>query len=119
MLKRCKDALGERVREVRPSARLTDSPVCLVRAEGELSPALRRMLAANGQQVPAAAPTLEVNVGHPLIRYLEGLPAGDSFDDLAALLCDEAMLLEEGELPHAAEFSQRLNRLLLRLAGAA
>jgi len=118
LLKRCKDSLGDRVREVRPSARLTDSPVCLVRAAGELSPALRRALAANGQQVPAAAPTLELNVAHPLVKYLESLPDGEAFSDLAALLCDEAVLLDEGELPQAADFSQRLNRLLLRMATA-
>ena len=119
LLKRCKDALGERVREVRPSARLTDSPVCLVRAAGDLSPTLRRVLAANGQAVPPAAPVLELNVGHPLVKYLDSLPAGEAFNDLAELLCDEAVLLDEGELPKAADFSQRLNRLLLRMAGTA
>ena len=119
LLKRCKDALGERVREVRPSARLTDSPVCLVRAAGDLSPTLRRVLAANGQAVPPAAPVLELNVGHPLVKYLDSLPEGEAFNDLAELLCDEAVLLDEGELPKAADFSQRLNRLLLRMAGTA
>ena len=119
LLKRCKDALGERVREVRPSVRLTDSPVCLVRSAGDLAPTLRRVLAANGQEVPADAPILELNVGHPLVRYLDSLPAGESFDDLARLLCDQAVLLDDGELTEVADFSQRLNRVLLRLAGTA
>ena len=119
LLKRCKDALGERVREVRPSVRLTDSPVCLVRGAADLPPALRRVLAANGQAPPANAPTLELNVSHPLVRYLDSLPEGEAFNDLATLLCDEAVLLDEGELPQAADFSQRLNRLLLRMAAPA
>jgi molecular chaperone HtpG len=119
LLKRCKDALGERVQEVRPSARLTDSPACIVRGAGDLSPALRRMLAANGQDIPAGAPILELNVGHPLVKYLDSLPEGEAFTDLAALLCDEAVLLDEGALPQVAEFSQRLNRLLLRMTATA
>jgi molecular chaperone HtpG len=117
LLKRCKDALGERVSEVRPSARLTDSPACLVRGETDLSAQLRRMLAANGQEVPAGAPTLELNIEHPLVRYLDSLKDEEQFQELVLLLFDQAMLLEEGQLPQAADFSRRLNHLLVRLAG--
>jgi molecular chaperone HtpG len=116
LLKRCKDALGERVREVRPSARLTESPACLVRGEGDLSAALRRVLEANGQSIPAGTPTLELNTDHALVKYLDGLTDAEQFSELALLLFDEAMLLEEGVLPQAADFSRRLNRLLVRLA---
>jgi molecular chaperone HtpG len=116
LLKRCKDALGERVNEVRPSVRLTDSPACLVRGDAELSAALRRMLEANGQKIPAGAPTLELNTDHPLVKYLDGLQDQEHFAELALVLFDEAMLLEEGVLPQAADFSRRLNRLLARLA---
>jgi len=115
LLKRCKDALGERVREVRPSARLTDSPSCLVRGETDLSAQLRRALAASGQEVPAGVPLLELNVSHPLVKYLDGLQDQDQFQELALLLFDQAVLLEEGQLPQAADFSRRLNRLLERL----
>jgi molecular chaperone HtpG len=115
LLKRCKDALGERVREVRPSARLTDSPSCLVRGEADLSAQLRRALAASGQEVPAGVPLLELNVSHPLVKYLDGLQDADQFQELALLLFDQAVLLEEGQLPQAADFSRRLNRLLERL----
>jgi molecular chaperone HtpG len=116
LLKRCKDALGERVREVRPSARLTESPACLVRGEGDLSAQLRRVLEANGQSIPAGTPTLELNTEHALVKYLDGLKDSEQFNELALLLFDEAMLLEEGVLPQAADFSRRLNRLLVRLA---
>ena len=119
LLKRVKDALGERVREVRPSVRLKDSPSCLVRGETDLSAQLRQALAAGGQSVPAGVPTLELNVEHPLVRYLDGLGDAEQFGELSRLLFDEALLLEEGQLPEAADFSRRLNRLLARLAGVA
>jgi molecular chaperone HtpG len=117
LLKRCKDALGERVREVRPSSRLADSPACLVRDEMEMSESMRRMLQAHGQDAPAAVPTLELNVSHPLVAYLDGLPKGESFDELARLLYDQARLNDSGQLEQPAEFTRRLNGLLLRFAG--
>jgi molecular chaperone HtpG len=117
LLKRCKDALGERVSEVRPSARLTDSPACLVRGDGDLSAQLRRVLEASGQKIPAGKPLLELNVEHPLVKYLDSLADGETFTDLALLLFEQSVLLEEGGLPQAAEFNQRLNRLLTNLAG--
>jgi molecular chaperone HtpG len=115
LLKRIKDALGERVREVRPSARLTDSAACLVRGDTDLSAQLRRVLAASGQEVPAGVPLLELNVSHPLVKYLDGLQDAAQFQELALLLFDQATLLEEGQLPQPAEFNRRLNRLLERL----
>jgi len=114
LLKRVKDALGERVLEVRVSERLRDSPACLVRAEGELSAQMRRVLAAAGQSVPASAPALELNVTHPLVRHLEGL-AEQPFQELALLLYDEASLVEGGQIANPADFSRRLNGLLVRL----
>jgi molecular chaperone HtpG len=118
LLKRCKDALGERVREVRPSARLQDSPACLVRDEAELSESLRRLLQAQGQAPPATAPTLEINVEHPLVRYLDGLGKDARFDELALVLYDQARLNDSGQIEQPAEFSRRLNSLLVRLTGA-
>ena len=117
LLKRCKDALGDRVREVRPSARLQDSPACLVRDESELSESMRRVLMAQGQTPPTAAATLELNVAHPLVRYLDGLARGDTFDELALVLYDQARLNDSGMVDEPAEFSRRLNSLLARLAG--
>src|SRR5207244_5088679 len=73
LLKRIKDALGERISEARLSERLRESPACLVLGEHDLPERMRRILAAAGQKTPQARPLLEVNVGHPLIRYLDGL----------------------------------------------
>jgi molecular chaperone HtpG len=119
LMRRCKEALGERVREVRPSARLKDSPACLVRNEAEMSESMRRLLQAQGHAPPAVAPTLEINVAHPLVRYLEQLPAGENFDELVQVLYDQARLSESGQLEQPADYSRRLNRLLVRLAAPA
>jgi len=115
LLKRFKDALGERVLEVRVTERLRDSPACLVRGDADLSAAMRRVLAANGQATPATAPVLELNVAHPLVRYMDGLKQAEPFSELALLLFDQASLAEEGQLANAADFARRLNKLLVRL----
>ena len=116
LLKRVKDALAERVLEVRVSERLLESPACLVRGEGELSAQMRRLLAASGQSMPPTAPVLELNVAHPLVRHLEA-QQGPGFEELALLLFDEASLVEGGQIANPAEFSRRLNALLVRLVG--
>jgi molecular chaperone HtpG len=117
LLKRCKDVLGEQVSEVRPSARLEESPACLVRSEGDLSESLRRMLQSQGQAPPATAAKLELNIEHPLLRYLDGLPAGDTFNELTQLLYDQALLNDAGQIEQPVAFTRRMNSLLARLAG--
>jgi molecular chaperone HtpG len=118
LLKRFKDALGDKVLEVRVSERLRDSPACLVRGEAELSAAMRRVLAANGQSIPATAPVFELNVGHPLVRYMDGLKEAEPFNELASLLYDQASLADEGQIANGADFARRLNKLLVRLVEA-
>jgi molecular chaperone HtpG len=116
LLKRIKDVLGERVTEVRVSERLKESPACLVLGEHDLSEQMRRILAATGQKVPDARPLLEVNVGHPLVRYLDGVADPGQFAELAQLLFEQAALAEGVSLSNPPEYVQRLNRLLVRLA---
>ena len=116
LLKRIKDALGERVTEARISARLKDSPALLVLGEHDLGDRLRRILSAAGQKVPESKPVLEVNVTHPLIKYLDGLKDPSGFDELAQLLYEQAQLAEGAVLANPPEFVLRLNRLLVRLA---
>jgi molecular chaperone HtpG len=117
LLKRVKDALGERVLEVRPSTRLTDSPALLVLGEHDLRTTMRRVLAAAGQKAPESKPVLELNVTHPIVKYLDGEKDAGQFAQLAELLYDQAALAEGGQLANPAEYVQRLNRLLVRLAG--
>jgi len=116
LLKRIKDALGERVSEVRISERLRESPAVLVLGEHDLSEPMRRILAAAGQKVPESRPLLEVNVAHPLVKYLDGRTNPSEFRELAQLLYDQAALAEGATLGNPPEYVQRLNRLLVRLA---
>ena len=116
LLKRIKDSLGERVTEVRVSDRLKDSPALLVLGEHDLGDRLRRILSAAGQKVPEAKPVLEVNVTHPLVRYLDGITEQGDFSELAQLLFEQAQLAEGTTLANPPDFVLRLNRLLVRLA---
>jgi molecular chaperone HtpG len=118
LLKRVKDSLGERISEVRVSTRLRESPACLVMGEQDLGVNMRRILAAAGQKAPEAKPVMELNVTHPLVRYLDGEPDSERFSEVTQLLFDQAALAEGSQLANPAEYVQRLNRLLIRLAGA-
>jgi molecular chaperone HtpG len=115
LLKRVKEALGERVSEVRVSTRLKDSPAVLVAAEHDMSAPLRRVLEAAGQSAPAGKPVLELNVDHHLVRYLERRSETDEFKELASLVHDQALLAEGAQLPDPGAFVQRLNRLWSKL----
>jgi molecular chaperone HtpG len=117
LLKRLKDALGERVTEVRVASRLKDSPACLVVGEHDISANMRRILEAAGQKAPSSKPLLELNVSHPLVKYLDGMREPAEFSELALLIYDQAALAEGDQLGNPAEYVQRLNRLLVRLAG--
>jgi molecular chaperone HtpG len=116
LFKRVKEALGERVTEVRVASRLTDSPSCLVMGERDLGAAMRRILEAQGQKLPETKPVLELNVDHAIVRHLEGITDPAAFGELAQLLYDQAALSEGGQLVNPADYVRRLNRLLVRLA---
>ena len=106
--------LAERVETVRATSRLVDSPACLVLAEDQLGPQMRRMLEAAGQPAPENKPVLEVNLSHALLQALAGMEEGERFDDLAALLLDQAMLAE-GQLPKdPAATARRLQGMLVK-----
>jgi len=113
LVTRVKEALGERVKEVRVSHRLTDSPACLVVDEQAMSQHLERILKQAGQEVPSTEPILEINPEHPLIRRLDGEEDGETFNDWSAVLLDQAVLAEGGQLEDPATFVKRLNALLL------
>jgi molecular chaperone HtpG len=88
-----------------------------VLGEHDLGANMRRILAAAGQKAPEAKPTLELNVEHPLVRYLDNESDASQFSEVAQLLYDQAALAEGGQLANPAEYVQRLNRLIVRLAG--
>ena len=111
LLRALKGALEDKVKDVRLSRRLTESPSCLVADEHDMGGNLARILKAVGQKVPAAKPILEINPGHALI---ERLKADDAhFADWASLLYDQALLAEGGQLEDPGGFVRRTNRLML------
>ena len=115
LLQRIKEALGERISEVKVSTRLTDTPACLVLAEHDLGAQMRKILAATGQSAPESKAALEVNVGHPLLKRLDATMAEDEFAELALVIHDQAKLAESGSVANPGEFVRRLNRLLGQL----
>ena len=108
-----KASLAERVKEVRITHRLTDSPACLVADEHDLSGNLARMLKAAGQKAPVSQPILEINPQHPVVLRLKS--EEKRFDDWAAVLFDQALLAEGGQLDDPATFVKRVNQLMLEL----
>ena len=115
LLKKIRKVLSERVQTVNTSQRLVDSPACVVSAEDEISPQVRRMLEAAGQQVPESKPILEVNVDHPLVARLSGESDNMRFEALANIVLDHALLAEGSQLENPAEYVQRINQLILDL----
>jgi molecular chaperone HtpG len=110
---RIKTSLGERVKEVRVTHRLTDSPACLVADEHDMSGNLARLLKAAGQKAPASQPILEINPQHPVVLRLKSEES--KFDDWAAVLFDQALLAEGGQLDDPATFVKRVNQLMMAL----
>ena len=116
LLERVTKALGETVKEVRISKRLTESPACLVVGDYDMSANLQRVLKQMGQDAPATKPILEVNPTHPLVEKMDQEADEDVFADLAKILFDQATLSEGGQLDDPSAFVQRLNKLILNLS---
>jgi len=112
LVEKIKKTLGDHVKEVRVTHRLTDSPACLVSEENELSGNLARMLKAAGQKAPESKPILEINPTHKLVKRLEGESTDAVFSDLAFVLFDQALLAEGGTLDDPASFVKRMNSLI-------
>lgn len=115
LLKQVQEALGEKVKEVRVTHRLTSSPACLVNEEGEMSANLERILKSVGQDAPNIKPILELNPEHPLVEKMKG-SEGERFNDLASILFDQALLAEGGQLDDPASFVSKLNQMLLEMS---
>nr|WP_286874234.1 molecular chaperone HtpG [Idiomarina sp. UBA4519] len=113
LIERLQQALDGKVKEVRATARLVDSPACVVVDSNELSPHILRMLQAAGQEAPEVKPILEINPEHPLLGRVKDA-SDDDFGDWAQVLLDQAMLAEGAHLKDAAGFVKRLNALLLK-----
>jgi molecular chaperone HtpG len=111
LLRALKAALEDKVKDVRLSRRLTESPSCLVADEHDMGGNLARILKGVGQKVPTAKPVLEINPSHALLQRLK--PGEPRFADWAGLLFDQALLAEGGQLDDPAGFVKRTNELML------
>ena len=108
-------ALGDRVKDVRISVRLADSPSCIVVDESDPTLKMQEMLKALGQSdLPDVKPILEINPDHEIVKKLAGVEDDDFATDVAFLLLDQALLVEGAHLPEPAEFVKRLNRVVGR-----
>lgn len=115
LLKKIKNALGDRVKDVIASKRLSDSPSCIIADENDPTVQMQQMLKAMGQKdVPEFVPILEVNPSHEIVEKLESVTDKDFIKDVSFLLLEQAMLMEGAELKKPAEFVKRLNRVMTK-----
>ncbi|TQV85797.1 molecular chaperone HtpG [Aliikangiella coralliicola] len=114
LIEKMKTFLGEKVEDVKISARLDESPACVVSSDGGMSLQMARMLKAAGQPAPEAKPVFEINIDHQLVKQLDADMPQEVFEDWVALLFDQAVLADSGQLEDPSAFTQRLNRLLMK-----
>ncbi len=115
LIEKIKTSLGEKIKEVRVTHRLTDSPSCIVADEHDMGGNLARILKAAGQKAPEMKPILEINPKHPAVQRLKYEET--RFDDWANLLLEQATLAEGGTLDDPAGFVKRINELMMALSG--
>ncbi len=113
LTEKIKASLAERVKEVRVTHRLIDSPACLVSDEHDIGGNMARLLKAAGQKTTATRPILEINPNHLVVQRLK--EEEKHFDDWASVLFDQALLAEGGQLDDPAGFVKRVNHLMLEM----
>ncbi len=116
LIERVKTALGDKVKEVRFTHRLTDSPACVVADEHDMSSQMIKLMESVGQKVPETKPVFELNPEHQLVKHLNVEQDEDKFAQWAEVLLDQALLAERGSLKDPAGFVARLNKLMLELS---
>lgn len=114
LVEKIQKSLGEKVKEVKVTHRLTDSPSCLVVGEHDISGNLERILKAAGQDTPDVKPILEINPTHSLIEKLELFKSGDDFDRYTSVIFDQAVLAEGGQLSDPVNYVKNINELLTK-----
>src|SRR5690554_7647524 len=115
LVERVEKALDGKVKQVRVTSRLTDSPACLVVGQYDMGGHMRRLMEAAGQPLPEADITLEINPNHLLIERLDTEQNEERFGELVELIHAQAQLAEGSHLDNPAQYVQRLNKLLLEL----
>jgi len=111
-IERVKNLLGERVKEVRLTHRLTDTPAVVSTGNDQMTTQMAKLFAAAGQPVPEVKYTFELNPEHHLVKKVADIADEAEFADWVELLLEQAMLAERGSLENPAEFIKRINKLL-------
>ncbi len=115
LIKKIKKVLGNDVKDVRASTRLSDSPSCIVADEKDPTIQMQHLLRSMGQSdIPEIKPVLEINPGHEIVRKLVNTENSETIEDVSRLLLEQALLLEGAELEDPSSFVKRLNRVLTR-----
>ena len=115
VITRIKEALKEKVKDVKLSQRLTDSPACIVTDEDDMSSQMMKLMQSVGQEVPDTLPIFEINAEHDLIKHISDEQDDEQFKQWSEVLFEQAMLAERGSLKDPASFVTRLNKLMLSL----
>lgn len=116
LTKRIKETLDDKVKDVRTTRRLTNSPACLIADENDMGMNMQRILQAAGQDMPSTKPILEINASHPIVMKLAEQDTDEQFADWVQILFDQAVLSEGGKLENPAAFVQRLNQMFLQFS---
>ena len=116
LVKRIKEVLDEKVKEVRITSRLTTSPACLVSDENDMGRHLEQILKASGQDIPGAKPILEINADHPIVKKISTEKDNDLFSDWSHILFDQALLSEGGQLTDPVSFVNKLNSMIVSMS---
>jgi molecular chaperone HtpG len=116
LAERIKSALGDDVKEVRFTHRLTDSPACVVSDDNDMSSQMQKLMESVGQAAPEAKPVFELNPEHQLVKHLNNEQDEDKFSQWSHVLLDQALLAERGTLKDPTGFVTRLNKLMLELS---
>ena len=109
-----KKALGERVKDVVLSKRLSDSPSCIVVDENDPGIQMERMMRAMGQAAPEVKPILEVNADHAIVKTLENSTDEGYISDVSEVLLDQALLVSGAELSSPTDFIKSMNKLIVK-----
>jgi len=115
LVTRIKEILGDRVKDVRVTHRLTESPSCLAIDDHDMGAQMRKIMQASGQEIPETKPIFEINPEHPLLSKLNQESDEERFSDLVTILFGQASLAEGGQLEDPGEFSSKINKLLLEI----
>jgi molecular chaperone HtpG len=112
IIEKITNVLGEAVKEVKTTSRLSDSPSCVVKDPNDPMAQMAAMMKSMGQEVPESAPILEINPDHKIVKSLNGCTDEDMIDTISWLLLDQAKMAEGIEIKDPVAFTKRLNKIM-------